>query len=239
MTNAAGWYPDGTGRHAQRYFDGATWTDHVADAAGHQALDPMVAAPVAAAAAPGPAHAASSSSVWQSAPAATSFAPPSMPSTTAAPRAAAGSSSGGFVLTAGVVVAGVGALLALISIFVLDYWKAGGVGISLGDIADAPDGAGINGLVAAYAGFGRFLALLVIAAAVVAVLQLPALATINERLPMIAAGVAGVFALWHLIGLFVAPEGAGTAVTGLLGVVGLAGLAAAPFLTKPLGAITR
>lgn len=28
---AAGWYDDRTGRHQLRYWDGATWTDHVAD----------------------------------------------------------------------------------------------------------------------------------------------------------------------------------------------------------------
>jgi hypothetical protein len=27
----AGWYPDPRGRHEHRYFDGTTWTDHVAD----------------------------------------------------------------------------------------------------------------------------------------------------------------------------------------------------------------
>ena len=28
----AGWYPDPTGRHQHRYFDGREWTNHVADA---------------------------------------------------------------------------------------------------------------------------------------------------------------------------------------------------------------
>ena len=130
-------------------------------------------------------------------------------------------------------------LLALASILVLDYWKAGSIGITLGDIADAPDDAGINGLASAYAGFGRFLALLAVVAVVVAVLRLPALAAMNERLSLIASVVAGVFALWHLVGLFVAPDGAGMAVTGLLGVVGLAGLAAAPFLRQPLASVTK
>lgn len=34
------WRPDPTGRHAQRWFDGSTWTDHVADAHGTTATDP-------------------------------------------------------------------------------------------------------------------------------------------------------------------------------------------------------
>jgi hypothetical protein len=35
----AAWYPDPTGRHQQRYWDGARWTDNVADG-GQQAVDP-------------------------------------------------------------------------------------------------------------------------------------------------------------------------------------------------------
>jgi len=37
---APGWYPDPTGRHQQRYWDGASWTQHVADAGG-QGTDPL------------------------------------------------------------------------------------------------------------------------------------------------------------------------------------------------------
>lgn len=36
----AGWQPDPRGRHESRYWDGAGWTDHVADA-GVQAVDPV------------------------------------------------------------------------------------------------------------------------------------------------------------------------------------------------------
>ena len=36
----AGWNPDPTGRHAQRYWDGAAWTEHVADPSG-QFVDPL------------------------------------------------------------------------------------------------------------------------------------------------------------------------------------------------------
>lgn len=31
MPESAGWLPDPNGRHEQRYWDGAQWTDHVAD----------------------------------------------------------------------------------------------------------------------------------------------------------------------------------------------------------------
>lgn len=34
------WYPDPSGRHARRFWDGASWTPHVADG-GHVAVDPL------------------------------------------------------------------------------------------------------------------------------------------------------------------------------------------------------
>ena len=34
------WYPDPSGRHQLRYFDGAQWTDHVSSN-GNQSLDPL------------------------------------------------------------------------------------------------------------------------------------------------------------------------------------------------------
>ncbi len=39
----ADWYPDPTGRHQYRYWDGATWTEHVADG-GESGLDPLATA---------------------------------------------------------------------------------------------------------------------------------------------------------------------------------------------------
>ena len=35
------WHPDPTGRHELRYWDGSTWTDHVADQ-GVQSMDPLM-----------------------------------------------------------------------------------------------------------------------------------------------------------------------------------------------------
>ncbi len=47
MTEAAtwppGWFPDPTGRHDHRWWDGASWTEHVADA-GVAGRDPIVSA---------------------------------------------------------------------------------------------------------------------------------------------------------------------------------------------------
>ncbi len=42
------WYPDPTGRYAQRWWDGERWTDSVADAAGTVATDPLAPAPTPA-----------------------------------------------------------------------------------------------------------------------------------------------------------------------------------------------
>lgn len=38
----ADWHPDPSGRHQHRYWDGASWTDHVADN-GRQSTDPLLA----------------------------------------------------------------------------------------------------------------------------------------------------------------------------------------------------
>jgi hypothetical protein len=41
-----GWYPDPSGRHEQRFFDGRQWSDHVVDA-GVTGLDPLPLSPPA------------------------------------------------------------------------------------------------------------------------------------------------------------------------------------------------
>jgi hypothetical protein len=38
---AAGWYPDGSGRFAERYYDGVHWTPAVRDQAGRAGSDPV------------------------------------------------------------------------------------------------------------------------------------------------------------------------------------------------------
>ena len=44
QASGAGWHPDPTGRHQQRYWDGQTWTDAVSDG-GQQSNDPFSSAP--------------------------------------------------------------------------------------------------------------------------------------------------------------------------------------------------
>jgi hypothetical protein len=39
----AAWYPDPSGRHANRFWDGRAWTSHVADD-GRVAVDPLTSA---------------------------------------------------------------------------------------------------------------------------------------------------------------------------------------------------
>jgi len=43
-SSPAGWYPDPSGRHQHRYFDGRQWTEHVADA-GRVGTAPVTAGP--------------------------------------------------------------------------------------------------------------------------------------------------------------------------------------------------
>lgn len=43
MNPPANWYPDPTGRHGQRYWDGSQWTEHVFTD-GHQSVDPLESA---------------------------------------------------------------------------------------------------------------------------------------------------------------------------------------------------
>src|SRR6185295_19761643 len=71
----AGWFADPSGRHEHRYWDGATWTDHVADR-GVAAVDPVAGpAPTVAAVQP----VASTTAALGVAP------PPSVPSTPTSP----------------------------------------------------------------------------------------------------------------------------------------------------------
>jgi hypothetical protein len=40
VATGAAWFPDATGRHEMRYWDGTTWTEHVSDA-GVASIDPV------------------------------------------------------------------------------------------------------------------------------------------------------------------------------------------------------
>ena len=43
----AAWHPDPSGQYAQRYWNGAAWTEHVIDRSGQRTVDPAMAAPTA------------------------------------------------------------------------------------------------------------------------------------------------------------------------------------------------
>lgn len=49
VSTPAGWQPDPYGRYAQRYWDGAAWTEHVTDASGTQSTDAPTFGPQAGA----------------------------------------------------------------------------------------------------------------------------------------------------------------------------------------------
>ena len=160
------------------------------------------------------------------------------PDYAAAPRAA----SRGFTLTIGLLVAVVGAVLVLLSLFGLDFLELSFPGlsqsVSLGDIA-GDFGEGAPAALATYADFGRFLAVLVIALAILVVAGVvPQLRNVSA-LPAIVAVACGAFALWHVLAMLASgEEGVDVAPTfgAILGLLGYVGLAAGPFLRRPIQA---
>jgi hypothetical protein len=165
-------------------------------------------------------------------------------------QAAYGGSSGGFQLTIGLITAGVGAFLLLLSLFMLDFLKVSTEGFSisgsLGDIGDDVGGGGggdLPGGLDTYANFGRFLAVLVIAFAIVVVLRLPFVENIPQA-PLIVAIASGVFLLWHVLAMmaqFEAPAGVPISIDSsptfgaILGALGWIGVGAGPYLKQQLG----
>ena len=149
-------------------------------------------------------------------------------------------SSRGFTPTIGLIVAGVGAVLLLLSLFGLNFLELSFPGlsrsVSLGDIAgDFGDGA--PAALATYADFGRYVAVLVAVFALLAVVRVvPRLRDISA-LPAIVVVVCGAFALWHVLAMLAsADEGVDVSPTfgAILGVLGYVALAAGPFLRQPL-----
>jgi Protein of unknown function (DUF2510) len=308
-----GWYPDPSGRFAQRYHDGTRWTEHVADAAGQRSVD-HPEGQAAPAANPYDSQQQTSGQSWSAGGQQSSgegwraqagaagagygqqgYGQPSsgegwpsgggqqgydqqgygqqgygqqgygqpaggqpgydqqgygqqgygqpgygQPGGYGQPAYGyGGQASGGFTPTIGLIAAGVGGLLVLISLFVTDFLKVGAGGFSqevgLGQDfgPDAPTGLDT------YATFGRILGLLVIVAAILAILRLPALQQFNDvpNLPIIVAAVCGVFALWHLLAMLASAEGVEVSPTifAWLGLLGWIGLAAGQFLKQPVG----
>ncbi|HET6835111.1 MAG TPA: DUF2510 domain-containing protein [Acidimicrobiales bacterium] len=151
-------------------------------------------------------------------------------------------SSRGFTPTIGLIMAAVGAVLLLLSLFGLDFLELSFPGlsrsISLGDIA-GDFGEGAPAALGTYADFGRFLAVLVIALAILAVARVvPQLRDISA-LPAIVAVACGGFALWHVLAMLASgEEGVDVSPTfgAILGLLGYVGLAAGPFLRQPIQA---
>ena len=257
----AGWYPDGSGRFAQRYYDGNTWTEHVLDARGNRGTDPVgLGAPAQYGAGGGQYGSAQPSGGGQQYGGGSSpYFGGGQPSGSgqqygggqygggqtqtqygtaqggwASGAAAATTSTESFVVTLGHALAGIGAIVLLLSLFVLDFLSGDDQRASLGDVSDAPgDVAGF--LLGSYAGVGRFLALLVIVLAVLAALRLPAFGASGTRLPLIAAVTCGVFALWHLLAMLVVGDfDASPTFDAFLGLVAYAALAAGPYVRRPL-----
>ena len=145
-----------------------------------------------------------------------------------------------FAPTIGLIVAGVGAVLLLLSLFGLNFLELSFPGlsrsVSLGDIA-GDFGEGAPGALATYADFGRYLAVLVAVFALLAVVRVvPRLRDI-AALPAIVAVACGAFATWHVLAMLAsADEGVDVSPTfgAILGLVGYVALAAGPFLRQPL-----
>ncbi|MEJ7844442.1 MAG: DUF2510 domain-containing protein [Acidimicrobiales bacterium] len=216
MTQSApGWHPDPAGRFAQRYHDGSGWTEHVVDAQGGRASDP-VDHPVAPPAGFGPPTAAFDAPPNPYGPAPGTYPGPpgaygSPPAGygpppgygVAVPRGPYGAGPFGPVAprrgpsTAGLIVAGIGAVLVLLGHLAgLDWVTSvfGNLGIDFADIrefADAADFSDELPIATSYAQFGWLLALL---AAGLGVLG----AAVRTPFRWIGLGVGIVMTLWCL-----------------------------------------
>jgi len=157
-------------------------------------------------------------------------------------QAPAYGSGASFSPTIGLIVAGIGALLVLASMFALDFLKAS---VDLGEFGgttseSAPLGdfneEGAPGALKSYAGFGRLLAVVVVVGAVAAAAKLPALAKIPQA-SIIAAGAAGLFLVWHVLAMLASGDGfdLSPAIGAILGVIGYGGVIAGQFLPQPVG----
>ena len=294
-----GWYPDPSGRFAQRYHDGTRWTEHVADAGGQRSIDNPEGQGQAAPAATSHGGAAqqqggqgwgdqgygqgpqqsSSGEGWPAGGGQPGHGQQSGGWPAAGGQAGygqapaqgygqggygqggygqpayGGATSAGITPTTGLIAAGVGGLLVLLSLFVLDFLKVSveGFGSEGGTLGDVGDGA--ETVLSLYSSLGRFLGLLVVVAVVVAVLRPAPVVPLLEKIPNLAiiiAVVCGVFALWSIVAAFAGvdtsgagaglPEGVDVpgvdvspAVGAYVGFVGWVALAASPFLKQTLG----
>lgn len=145
----ADWFPDPSGRFAQRFFDGSHWTEHVVGASGTTVADPLSG----------------------------SFPPPPPPSAVAAPAAPVSphvstvAAEPRTLSWVGVATAGVGAALAALSLYALDWAD----GTTAGDLRDGfpdplPDGLPFEDVLSiTYLRWGGLVLLLMVVVALVAV----------------------------------------------------------------------
>ena len=153
-----------------------------------------------------------------------------------------GGASASFSPTIGLIVAGIGALLVLASVFALDFLKVsfdlgefGGSGSESAPLGDFNE-AGAPGALKAYAGFGRLLAVVVVIGAVAAAAKLPQLAKIPQA-SIIAAAAAGLFLVWHVLAMLASQDqlDVSPAIGAILGVIGYGAVIAGQFLPQPVG----
>lgn len=168
MSNVAqpGWLPDPYGRFAQRYWDGVQWTANVSDGGGGQYSDapvpsaPGTVAPFAAAGAAG------------------AYGAPAM----AASRTQ--------VPTVALAVVGAGALLLVLSDFVLPWFSVGDLDFNLSDVRKAASQSeNVPFITEQYLTWGWLVGLAAVALAVGALF--------NPKLRVAAAAVLFVVAAWH------------------------------------------
>jgi len=266
-----GWYADPTDGHAQRYYDGTRWTEHVVDADGARTLRPPPGAPAAAQAAGrqwatqpayGQAPAAEpQQQQWAAQPAygQASAAEPQQQQWQAQPdygQAGYSPSTYGaapaevqrpFTLTVGLIVAVVGAVLLLASLFALDFitftaTAPGGaeesVSMSLGDLrSDDLIDTSQAGRAGQYIEFGFIIGLIPLVGAV-------GWSAFQHRAEPDHPGGRAVTAVtililaWHLMAMFLWDNEPGVstspAIGAWLGVVGYLALAASSWLPHPL-----
>jgi hypothetical protein len=236
-----GWYPDPRRRFAQRYHDGTAWTEHVRDARDIPSVDPM---PTTVPVEPG---------VSPMAPEAPVGPPPPDYGYRSGPPVAPGwdgpllpPAPDGTAMTLGILGAAatvVGGLLVLLSLYVLDFLDISAMnqtfGVDLADVADTPSGADLPLVLDTYATFGRYLAvLLIVAAVLVPLLGLTSAAGGQQTLLVLAIMVSvagGAFFFWHLLAaLSDVGEPVGPAAGAWMGLAGYLGVAGGPPLALVL-----
>lgn len=215
MSYRPGWYPDPARRYAQRWYDGQRWTGHAVDAHGTVVDDPAGAtAPVPPAPPPG------------------AWAPPTpaagVPAAGWGPAPRQGVSTAGLV---GVVLAGLGFVAALLSLFSLDWFSAGPRALGFEDLRDALgavdyEGTDLTGVTTAFVRFGWLIGLgvagLGLVLAVIAIAG-PAGAGVSGATRMLATltGVAGAWQGFAVSDLSSSEGVANTELGAWAGVVGL------------------